>query len=509
MRDISRERCGAAPASPTLAPVDRDRAAATLAAALGVGLVAQYLFVREAIGVNLLAATLVTLAVAWRVARRRPRDIWAPAGALVFAGLCAVRTDVPLVAFDLIAALTLLAASALAFRGVRVWDLPLIALANVAFALSEALLLAAASIARVGAPAARGLVPTRGSRAIASASGVALAVPLVVVFGALFASADAVFRHLVENAIDLPELRRLLGELPVRLALAAVVAWLCAGWLASFDRAAPAPAAAPKGRLAADAATAMVLTLDALFALFVVVQIAYLFGGRDTLDAAGVAYSEYGRAGFFELVAVAAMVATLLFTLDLVVSRRSVRYVLAAVTLVMLTGVVLASAWLRMDLYQRAYGWSELRFYAFAGIAYTGVALALLALAIARGSMQVTLQRLAFAGLLMAFAVNVMAPSDFVARRNFERVIDPSSLPEDASRGLDVAYLVWLGEGAVPVTFELLPSLPEPEASAVREALRVATTRRAPLAGWQSWNLDRERARSVIVRAGGGAIGLR
>ena len=41
--------------------------------------------------------------------------------------------------------------------------------------------------------------------------------------------------------------------------------------------------------------------------LFVGLQIAYLFGGLDTLVAAGMTYSDYARRGFFELVAAACL----------------------------------------------------------------------------------------------------------------------------------------------------------------------------------------------------------
>jgi len=381
-------------------------------------------------------------------------------------------------------------------------DLPLIALLDTAMRVVAATITGADAVVRLGARGLAAFVPSRSSRGMARAGGVALAVPFLVVFGALFSSADAVFRHLIESALDIAELRRVLAELPARLVVAAVTTWLAGGWLAHLaDRHTPPDRAEPRP-VGADVAVAMLVALDALFAFFVAVQLAYLFGGHDTLDAAGVAYSSYGRAGFFELVAVAALVAALLFGLDLIVHARSRAYVLAALALIVLTVAVLASAVQRMSLYQAAYGWSELRFYAFVGMGYIALALAILAWAVVRGSMRIALQRLTLMVLAVALAANAIAPSDFVARRNIERVLDPAGLPEDAVRGLDVAYLMSLGDGAVPAIAELAPSLPEPERSAVAEALRVATLTRRPPASWQSWVLDRERAAwSSSVRA--------
>ena len=69
-----------------------------------------------------------------------------------------------------------------------------------------------------------------------------------------------------------------------------------------------------------EAATVLWLVV-ALFAAFVVLQLAYLFGGRDTLSVAGLTYSDYARRGFFELVAVAVLAGTLVVALDLAVAR--------------------------------------------------------------------------------------------------------------------------------------------------------------------------------------------
>ena len=174
----------------------------------------------------------------------------------------------------------------------------------------------------------------------------------------------------LRSAKNLAALRQLLSETPGRMVVAIAAAWLTAGMCAAL-----ATAAATGGReirrvLLAEAAITCLVVIDALFALFVALQVAYLFGGRDTVDAAGVTYSTYGRTGFFELVAVASVVTVLLFALDHIVLGRPRAYAAAALVLLMFTAVVLASATLRMWLYQQAYGWSELRFYAFVGIAY-------------------------------------------------------------------------------------------------------------------------------------------
>src|SRR5258705_422387 len=48
----------------------------------------------------------------------------------------------------------------------------------------------------------------------------------------------------------------------------------------------------------------ILVAVDILFATFVVLQLAYLFGGLDTMAAGGITYANYARHGFFQLVAV-------------------------------------------------------------------------------------------------------------------------------------------------------------------------------------------------------------
>src|SRR5206468_737784 len=177
--------------------------------------------------------------------------------------------------------------------------------------------------------------------------------------------------------------------------------------------------------------------VDALFALFVVLQVAYLFGARDTLAATGVTYSDYARKGFFELVAASALSGALIATLDRAVAARSRAFIALALTLVALTAVVLVSASLRLRLYQEAYGWTELRFYVYAAIAWLGLGLAALAFLLARDRMRWLAHALGVAALAVTLAVNAIGPTGFVAARNVARALDPSLIPPGGKAGLD------------------------------------------------------------------------
>ncbi|HET9808402.1 MAG TPA: DUF4153 domain-containing protein, partial [Candidatus Limnocylindria bacterium] len=202
-----------------------------------------------------------------------------------------------------------------------------------------------------------------------------------------------------------------------------------------------------------------------------------------------------------ELIAAVALVGALLFGLELFVRGRGRTYRAAAFALLALTAVVLASAAFRLDLYQRAYGWSELRFYAFAAIAFLAGALAIFSWSVARGRMAFVIVPLAAAAVTVALAANAIGPSGFIARANLERVIDPSGLPDDAQRALDIGTLWSLGDGAIPEMVARLDELPTRERIAVGDLLR-GTLRWRNVDGevdWRGSNVDRERARRALV----------
>ena len=464
------------------------RTTLALAFAAGLGLAAQLLFYGHLLGVNAPLGAALFLAVAWRLRQRSiaPSDAWIPLAAVAFATLLAVRTEPALVVFDAIAALGLCVATAAAL-GAPITRLPVGALVRRAVAAGLASAGGAWHLIRLerSQPEHLGRLARLGPYAV----GIALAVPLLGVFAILFSSADEVFAHAMREAFGPDTLR----ELPGRLALAAVVSWMAAGALTLLWREGPAATDLPRP-LRRETATVLLIAVDVIFVLFVAIQIAYLFGGSDTLRAAEITYSTYARRGFFELVAVAVIVAALLFGADLFIERGRRIHLVPAIVLVALTAVILVSASYRLDLYQRAYGWSELRFHAVAAIAFLALALVLLAWALLAGRVVYALQPIALAAVLVAVGVNVVGPSAFVARSNVARAIDPASRPDDAERTLDLVYLYRLGDASLPVLVDALPSLPEAEWRCLDALLRWQQALRRDRSfaeDWRSWNYDR------------------
>ena len=203
------------------------------------------------------------------------------------------------------------------------------------------------------------------SAALRLARGFALGGFFLVLFGALFASADQAFAQLADRVLAVPDVGYDL--LPARLVVAGTVA-LFAAALASFAPALGVGRGGPvewvagiraelgerkRRRLGRTEWITALAMLDALFALFVVVQITVLFGGREhVLGTSELTYAEYARSGFFQLVSVAALTLLVLgFFARYAQRTRSHDVLLLKIlggVLVALTLIVLASALKRL-----------------------------------------------------------------------------------------------------------------------------------------------------------------
>lgn len=135
----------------------------------------------------------------------------------------------------------------------------------------------------------------------------AVAVVLLVVFGALFASADAAFADLLGSLT--PDAS--VGDSPWRLFLFAV--GLAGALAAAYSAAAPVRwdhIAVRPGRARNRAEWALpLIVLNLLFAAFVALQLVVLLGGYDkVLKETGLTPAEYARQGFWQLLWVTVLI---------------------------------------------------------------------------------------------------------------------------------------------------------------------------------------------------------
>ena len=346
----------------------------------------------------------------------------------------------------------------------------------------------------------------------------------------LFASADAIFAsfagHLVDWQVDL-------GELPLRTGVAFLIAWVVAGLLAVATGigeirlpadtrpaapvagapppmqslgamvATPAPAAAATPRLGTVEALTILVAVDALFALFVGLQLAYLFGGLDTLAAGGMTYAQLRPARLLR--ARRGRVSRRRRRRRAPRGRRASgpgRSSAASLALAGLTAIVLVSAAVPAALYQDAYGWTELRLYVPATIVWLAIGIAAAAVLLVRDRMRWLGHALAIGALAVLVVMNAIGPQRVVAEANVARVLDPSLVPPDGRHGDRPR----LRPDARPRRGSRRSSRRcRALTGSERERLaRPTWTRgwvdlgRPEHAGWPAWNLGRERADEAL-----------
>nr|WP_240436716.1 DUF4173 domain-containing protein [Streptomyces sporangiiformans] len=314
----------------------------------------------------------------------------------------------------------------------------------------------------------------------------AVAAVLLLVFGALFAGADAAFADLLGGLV--PDASVSGGPWHVVLLVLGVVGALAAAHVAAapvlWDRIEVLPGRA-RGRL--EWALPLIV-LATLFAAFNAVQLAVLFGGYDAvLEETGQTYAEYARQGFWQLLMV-----TLLTLLVIVVAlrwaprdgardRRLVHGVLG--TLCVLALVVVASAVRRMHMYVEAYGLTRLRISVVTVEVWLGLVIVLIMVAGVWGARWLPRAVVASAaGGVLVFGL--ASPDGLVAERNVQRY--------EATGKFDLAYARGLSADAVPA----LDELKEPLRSCALES--IARDLRRESEPWFATSWGEVRARGIL-----------
>lgn len=468
-----------------------------LVSAVSLGVVGDILFEGRPLGLNALlfgCAFVAALAILIRIGRiplhQGRRLMIAPL--LVFAALLAWHDSPMLQAANLLAIAGAVSLGALRRTASRVGSADVSDYVVGAASAGAATFAGAAALMQREIPWDGLAAQARSRHAGAVARGFAIGLPLLLVFGALFVAADAVFKSLLVSAV--PDV----GNLWLHVVIACIIGWLAAGLLRDLlaareeDRVAAPAIAAVRGPDLRIGSTELAVALGAvnlLFGAFVLVQLRYLFGGQTFVRAdVHLTYAEYARHGFFELVVVALLVLPLLLGANALVRRNGQGSVVVRVLSVLLVGlvlVVIASALQRMRLYQREYGLTELRIYTTGLILWAGCVFVWLIATVLRGRPRAFATGAVVLGFVATLALNAINPDALIAKTNLSR-------PH-----LDAPYLTSLSDDAVPTLLERLPTLPPPLRAQIATAL---LERNEPSGGILAWSASRSQARALLAR---------
>ena len=405
-----------------------------LFASLGVGLLGGIVMPFRDLGLGTFLVLLAAGGVVFTASRRR--DAWTVSCAV----LCVLLSAVTMVrAAEWIAVLCLMAGAGLCTATVTAGrTLPGFVMAGIAWPLAglRGLPWLGRTVGELGAIGHRAaLLRTLLWSAL-----------VLVVFGGLFASADALVAEW--GSAVLPDLS--LGSFVLRAFLSVAVggAVLAAAYLALNP-----PQVDPTGLESRPVAhrfewLAPVLVVNAVFAAFLVAQAAVVFGGHGYVErTTGLTYAEYVHQGFGQLTVATALTLLVIWATARKVPRETVAdrtWMRASLGLLCVqTLVVVFSALHRMDLYQDAYGFTQLRllvdfFEGWLGLLVVAVVVAGVLL---RADW---LPRFALvSGVVALLGLAALNPDAYVARHNLDRYA--------ATGKVDWTYLRSLSDDAVPV----------------------------------------------------------
>lgn len=309
------------------------------------------------------------------------------------------------------------------------------------------------------------------------------------VFGALFASADALFATWIDVLVPSLSFNDLVARIFVGCLVFAVT--LAAAYLALN------PSRVEPDRRPVDVLgnrfewLIPVLLVDAVFVLFLIAQATAVFGGHDYVeDTTGLTYADYVHQGFGQLT-----IATLLTLFVVWAAARKVKDTrvdrlwmrVSLGLLCLLTLVVVGSALHRMSLYQEAYGFTTLRLTVDVFEGWLGVVVLLVMIVGGLGHGR-WLPRLALiTGAVAVLGLAAINPDAWVAGRNIDRY--------ESTGRLDIYYLQSLSADAAPVIVDRLPA--DVAACALRYLPLNQLSKENDKA--MGWNLGRARAQDALA----------
>ncbi|WP_166242734.1 DUF4153 domain-containing protein [Paenibacillus turpanensis] len=339
--------------------------------------------------------------------------------------------------------------------------------------------------------------------------GLIISYPLLIVVLTLLSSADRLFGSLLEV---LPEF---LGQLNIQtwlphLIWIVLVAIYLFGYMSRLIEARKQSVLNDWAGGPASPSTYVSIGLDPIisgtvltvvnlvYVLFAVIQIISAFGGLRGMLPEDTTYAEYAREGFFELLAVSIINYVLFLGMHLVCQRkdsklpRGIKILLGILTLCTL--VIVVSAYIRLSLYEEAYGFSYLRILVHAFLIYLAVMFGLAIYKLWKSKFNLVGWTLA-ASVIAYTIVNAMGIDAMIARGNIDRYRETGKI--------DVEYLGDLSADAVPTLVRWyeadgreVPGLEVQLADKLRRLKEDAAE-----SSWTEWNLPKQRALNLLDEA--------
>ncbi|WP_138419738.1 DUF4153 domain-containing protein [Aquibacillus sediminis] len=324
--------------------------------------------------------------------------------------------------------------------------------------------------------------------------GLVIGIPLLIVVTSLLMSADAVFEEFI-GAVPRFILQLDFQEQLIR---SMIVIFYLFGFFGLFQvLTEPRQSAKQLTEQANDqknfdgvVTLTILLLLNTIYLLFTVVQFTYFFG--DGLEE-GYTYAEYARKGFFELIVVTLMNWAILITCLTKVRTQGLRLkrtlnIMYSI-LVIVSTIMLASAYQRLSLYETAYGFTFDRILAHAFMIF-------LVVIFAYTFIRIWLEKLSLlhfyfiTSLLFYTALNVIPLERIIVTNNMERYHQTGRI--------DIEYLNRLSYAGVDGLIDLYHDKPDyPRLKQLLEHQQQSLTKQK--SNWQSYNISEQRVKERLM----------
>lgn len=472
-----------------------------VAASLVIATAFNYLFIDKTIGVSLLVFTGLTLVViAWFVARFKysyKSSAWLAIPILFFATMPIFRDNDFLTFLNVLAIFGLLLILARSLSKENILNFGIVDyIASVVVWPFKYLRNAFITLGFIG----KNIKGTSTGGWKPVVVGFLVAIPVLLFFGALFSSADLAFRAFLDNFLSFN-----IPDTLIPRAIVLVITFIAS--LGSLTYVFDIPSKYTSmyvtfnkkdegvgDKSLPDRKVEVMVFLSliaALFLLFIVFQINYLFGGAVNIESNGFTYAEYARQGFWELLVVAFTTLLILLGVDAVMKKSGKRlasFILPSLFITLEVMIIIVSAFKRLMLYQSTYGMTELRLYVAGFIILLAVVFVILA---AKLIWKKEHKFFAFGTLLslILFIVsfNLLNPDKYIAQKNIDRF--------HATGKIDVVYLGTLSADAVPEIISVYDELNDEDKLLVvnsmiskKELLSIGDS------DWTSYNISRKKA---------------
>lgn len=238
-------------------------------------------------------------------------------------------------------------------------------------------------------------------------------------------------------------------------------------------------------------AVTILILMNIVYILFTFVQFKYFFGGSLQGD---YTYAEYARKGFFELLFVTVInlsLTVVILTFVQSASKSLCRLCQSLLTiLVLLSAVILSSAFLRLGMYEEAYGFTFTRILAHSFMIFLGVIFAYTLAKI--WIVKLSLFHFYFITAIIYYAaINTVDLNQIVVSKNIDRY--------KASGKIDIQYLNSLSYTGILGLISLYEKRENiPNLTSILEQRQHELNNKSET--WQSYNLKSQQTKAVLER---------